>query len=195
MKNEDKQEVTQLLNKWSNGDQQALEEVLPMVYGELRKVANYYFSKEANNHTLQATALVNEVYLQLVNGQKLEFQDREQFFYFAGQVMRHVLVGHARKRLAQKRGGGQAKISIDEKVDLAEGQSVALPELIALDNALTKLEKIDERQSRIIEMRFFAGRSTDEIAELMNISPRTVKREWATAKLWLSRELGSNPNP
>ncbi len=187
---EEPREVTRLLKKWSEGNEEALGEVLPLVYDELKKVARCCFKRESQGHTLQATALVNEVYLQLINGRNLNFKDRNQFFYYAGQVMRHFLVGHARKRLAAKRGSGITKLGLDDQIDLSEGRSLDLISLIALDDALTKLEKIDVRQSRIIELRFFAGRNTEEIATLLDISPRTVKREWATAKCWLSRELG-----
>jgi len=176
--------VTELLTEWSNGDRGALEKLVPLVYSELKKLARVYLSRERREHTLQATALVNEAYLRLVNQRDVEWQGRAHFFGIAAQVMRRILVDHARSRGAAKRGG--------DKLPLEEGAAAVPPpdvELLALDEALTRLEALDPQQSRVVEYRFFGGLGIEETAKLLNVSPATVKREWAMAKAWLHREI------
>jgi RNA polymerase sigma factor (TIGR02999 family) len=178
--------VTRLLRKWSDGDSDALEALLPLVYAELRRLARSHLRKEHSGHTLQATALINEAYLRLVNQQQLRFENRTQFYALASRLMRHVLVDYARRRQAQKRGGNELALSFDESRDSRQ----APVDLIALDDALRELARLDERQGRIVELRYFGGLSIDETAQALGISPKTVKRDWGTAKAWLGRELG-----
>lgn len=183
-------EVTEFLKRWTEGDEQALAEALPVIYGELHKVAGYHLRRESKGHTLQTTALVNEAYLQLVNGKNWQFENRNQFYLLAGQVMRHILVSHARARLARKRGGGNVNTPLDEKIELTHGYAIDMENLVAIDDALKNLESMDPRQCKIVELRFFAGMNNGEIAEILGVSTMTVKREWRTARCWLSRELG-----
>jgi len=179
-------EVTQLLLAWSAGDRAALGRLMPLVFDELRRMARRYLDGEDPRHTLQPTALVHEVYLRLVDRRQVSWQNQAHFFGFAAQLMRRILVEHARGRQTGKRGGGQRPLSIEAFVDLPERRDL---EILRVDEALTALAQKDERQARIVEMKVFGGLEIKEIAEVLGISPTTVKREWATAKLWLFREL------
>lgn len=181
-----KGEVTQLLLAWSEGDQAALGRLMPLVFEELRRMARRYLEGEDPRHTLQPTALVNEVYLRLVDRRKVHWQNQAHFFGFAAQLMRHILVDYARGRQTSKRGSGSRPLSIEALIDLPERRDL---EVLMVDEALNALAREDERQARVVEMRFFAGLNNEEIAEALGISPTTVKREWATARLWLLREL------
>ena len=180
------QEVTQLLADWGKGDRSALDKLLPLVHAELRRMARRQMSQERPGHTLQATALVNEAYLKLAGQQEFEWQNRAHFFAVVAQVMRHILIDHARAHTRDKRGGGAIQVSLDETVVLAEGQT---EELIALDEALRSLEVVDPQKSKIVELRYFGGLSIEETADVLNISPRTVRREWQRAKAWLYRMI------
>jgi RNA polymerase sigma factor (TIGR02999 family) len=177
--------VTQLLARWTEGDKQALEDLLPLVYDELRRLARRYLQQERPGHTLQSTALVHEAYLRLVD-QNVSWQNRAHFFGIAAQMMRRILVDHARSRSAAKRGDGACRVTLDEGlVALAERDL----DVVALDGALSNLAKIDPQQSKIVELRFFAGLSIEDTSEVLHISPATVKRDWAMAKAWLHREM------
>lgn len=179
------QEVTQLLNLWSTGDAQALEKLIPLIYGELRRIAGRHLRGERPNHTLQITGLVHEAYLRLAQ-QEVEWQSRGHFYAIAAQAMRRILIDYARNQHAQKRGGVQERVLLDEAMLFSEQDRVLL---LALDEAVAKLSKMDPRQGRIVEMRFFGELTIDEIAELMDLSKATVKREWTVAKAWLHREM------
>ncbi len=179
--------VTQLLNDWSKGDQTALDQLMPLVYAELHRLAASYLSRERSDHTLQPTALVNEAYLRLIDQNSVAWENRAQFFGIAAQMMRRILVNHARDRHADKRGGPDVlRVSLDEAISFFEERDV---NLVALDEALTRLEEMDQRQSQIVELRFFGGLTIEEVAAQLHTSRATVKREWSTAKLWLLREL------
>ena len=181
------QSVTQLLVEWSHGDQDALERLTPLVYGELRRLARRHLSRERSDHTLQSTALVHEAYLRLVDQRSVRWQNRAHFFGVAAQLIRRILIDHARARQAGKRGAGACLLSLDEAIDSPAGSRTL--DVVALDDALEQLGKIDPRQSRIVELRFFAGLTVQETAEVLNISTPTVNREWNAAKAWLFREL------
>ncbi len=181
-------EITQWLASCKGGDTQALESLLPIVYDELHRQAVRFFVRERAGHTLQPTALVNEVYLRLVNQDGAKWQNRAQFFGIAAQMMRRILVSHARGRQAAKRGGGEHRITLEEGVAIAPQRDA---NLLAVDEALKKLETMDPEKSRMVELRFFSGLSVQETAEVMGISPRTVDRQWQTAKAWLHREIGA----
>lgn len=178
--------VTQLLADWRNGNHEALNQLMPLVYDELRGLAKRYMRRENSSHTLQTNALVNEAYLRLVNQQGVDWQNRAHFFAIAAQVMRHLLVDHARSKQYAKRGGGAVQVTLDEGLAVSDGNAV---ELLALHQALERLEKIDDRKSKIVELRYFGGLSTEETAEVLELSEITIKREWAKAKAWLFREL------
>jgi RNA polymerase sigma factor (TIGR02999 family) len=178
--------ATALLVRWKDGDSSALDQLLPLVYDELRRLARYYLQRDRSGHTLQSTALVHEAYLRLVD-QNVDWQSRAHFFGIAAQMMRRILVDHARSRNAAKRGDG-LRVTLDENMALAEAPSL---DLLALDRALAELSKLDEQQGRVVELRFFAGLSIEETAEAMSISVATVKREWAMAKAWLSRSMSA----
>jgi RNA polymerase sigma factor (TIGR02999 family) len=178
-------EVTQLLNLWSAGDMQALERLIPMVYGELRRIAGRHLREERQNHTLQITALVHEAYLRL-SQQEVQWANRGHFFAIAAQVMRRILIDYARNQHAQKRGGVQERVLLEDGVALQQNDPLLL---LALDEAIGKLSKLDPRQAKIVEMRFFGEFTVEEIAELLQISNATVKREWVIAKAWLHREM------
>jgi RNA polymerase sigma factor (TIGR02999 family) len=186
------QEISQLLVSWSNGDEAALEQLVPLVYPELRKLARRYMRKENPGHTLQTSALINEAYLRLVDQQHVQWQDRGHFFAVATQVMRHILIDHARKYRYSKRGSGAQRVPLDEVVVIGQERAV---DLLALDDALTSLAKIDERKSKIVELRFFGGLSVEETAEVMKVSSVTVMREWRIAKAWLHREISGTAQP
>jgi RNA polymerase sigma factor (TIGR02999 family) len=183
-------EVTQLLVSWGKGDQQSLESLIPLVYDELRRQARRYLRRERPDHTLQSSALVHEVYVRLIDQRQANWHNRSQFFGVAAQLMRRILVDHARSRGAVKRGAGVTKLAIAEEVAAIEMQNV---DLIALDTSLTKLEQIDPQQCRIVELRFFSGLSIEDTADALSISPATVKRDWAMAKAWLYREISGSP--
>ncbi len=180
------QEVTQLLVDWRNGNQEALDKLMPLVYAELRRIASRYMKRERAGHTLQTTALVNEAYLRLVGQQHIEWQDRAHFFAVAAQVMRHLLVDHARSRRYAKRGGNAERITFDEVAVVSTQRD---DNLLALDQALTKLAAIDPRKVKLVELRYFGGLSADETAVVLGVSEITVKREWLKTKAWLYREL------
>jgi len=179
-------DVTMLLKEISKGNQDAMSALVPMVYEELRRLAAYYLRRERSDHTLQATALVHEAYLRLVDQRHVDWKNRNHFFGVAAQLMRRVLLMHAREHNAAKRGGGAQKISLDETAVFSPAQA---DELVFLDELLTRLAALDQQQARIVEFRFFAGLSVQETAEVMNISTTTVKRDWAMAKAWLAREM------
>lgn len=179
-------DVTQLLVSWSNGDRVALDALTPVVYDELRKLAHRYLMRERHDHTLQSTALVHEAYMRLIDQKNVQWQNRAHFFGVAAQMIRRILCDHARAHQTAKRGGGAAKLSLDEALAVPGGRDL---NIVALDEALRQLEELDPKQSRIIELRFFTGLSIEETAEVMGISPATVKREWTTARAWLFREL------
>jgi RNA polymerase sigma factor (TIGR02999 family) len=187
-------EVTRLLIAWRNGDQHAFEELLPLVYDELRRLAGRYLRHERPGHTLQSTALVHEAYLRLVDQKSVQWQNRAHFFGVAAQMIRRILVDHARSHQTAKRGGGAAKLSLDEALATPEQRDL---DLVSLDDALTGLTRIDEQQARIVELRFFGGLSIEETAEVLTISPATVKRDWVIAKSWLYREMarGASAQP
>jgi RNA polymerase sigma factor (TIGR02999 family) len=179
-------EVTQLLVDWSDGNKAALDQLMPLVYGELRRLASHYLSKERQNHTLQSAALVNEAYLRLADYSNLRWRDRAQFFGLAAQLMRRILIDHARKHLYAKRGGGARKVSLGEAAVLSAEKA---SELVALDDALNSLAGVDPRKSQVVELRFFGGLNIDEAAEVLKISPITVQREWRWARAYLHREI------
>jgi RNA polymerase sigma factor (TIGR02999 family) len=179
-------EVTQLLIDWSNGDESALERLLPLIDEELRRLAHRYMRRERAGHTLQTTALVNEAFLRLVHRKNLRWQNRAHFFGLAAQVMRTILVDHARSHACAKRGGAARNLELDEALVVSTQKAA---EVIALDEALKQLALIDPRQSRIVELRFFGGLTVEEAAEVLHLSPVTIKREWSTAKAWLYHEL------
>jgi RNA polymerase sigma factor (TIGR02999 family) len=179
-------EITRLLVEWGNGDQQALEKLTPLVYEELHRLARRYLRQERPGHTLQSTALVNEAYLKLVGQHSIRWQNRAQFFGIAAQIIRRILVDYARNRHAAKRGADSPKLSLDEAIALPGEKDL---DLVALDDALEGLAKLDPRQSRLVELRFFAGLTVEETAEVLQMSPATVKRDWTAAKAWLFREI------
>jgi RNA polymerase sigma factor (TIGR02999 family) len=181
-----KDEITRWLAAYQKGEPGALEKLSPLVYDELHRQAIRAFSRERSGHTLQPTALVNEVYLRLVNQREATWQNRAQFFAVAARMMRRILVSHARARQAAKRGGAEQRITLTEDVAAGPQRDV---NLLALDEALKKLEAIDLEKSRMVELRFFTGLSVAETAEIMGVSPRTIDRQWQTAKAWLYREI------
>ncbi len=185
--NSSSMDVTLLLKELSRGNQGALAELIPAVYDELRRLAAYYLRQERSDHTLQATALVHEAYLRLVDQRHVDWKNRNHFFGVAAHLMRRVLLMHAREHRAAKRGGSAVKISLDETAIFSEAQADSL---VFLDELLNRLATLDPQQERIVEMRFFAGLSVEETADLMGISTATVKRDWAMAKAWLAREMG-----
>ena len=184
-------EVTGLLVAWRNGDESALEQLIPIVYDELRRVAHQRMRRERTGHTLQTTALVNEAYLRLVEScHRVEWQNRAQFFALAAQQMRRVLVDMARAQGRQRRGGGAQRVEFDKTSVAEQGSALSLDDLLALDEALGRLARIYPRKAQVVELKFFGGRSDDETATVLNISPESVKKDWQKAKLFLRRELG-----
>lgn len=179
-------DVTALLCAWSEGDTAALDRLMPLVYAELRRMASRHMARERRGHTIQTTALVHEVYLRLVDQQRVLWRDRAQFFAIAAQLMRRILVDHARKRLNSKRGGNLLILSLE---DAGEVSTARVAEVIAVDDALKTLFGLDERKGRIVELRFFGGLSIEETAEALRVSAGTVMRDWTLAKAWLKREL------
>jgi len=181
-----KHEVTQLLSDLQHGRAGAANDLLPLVYNELRRIAGAYMRRERSNHTLQATALVHEAYIQLVDQTRVDWKNRAHFFGVAAQLMRRILVEHARAHHAQKRGGDASKLSLEEAINYFPQKEMTL---VALDDALKQLEELDPRQSRIVELRFFGGLTTEEVAEVIGISTATVEREWRSARAWLHSQL------
>jgi RNA polymerase sigma factor (TIGR02999 family) len=184
-------QVTELLQSWKQGDEKALADLLPLVYKELRRLAHYHLQSERSDHTLQSTALVHEAYLRLTGGRPLEIQNRAHFIAVASRLMRQVLVDYARQRRASKRDGG-CRIAVEF---LGAVAITGDAELIALDDALEKLSRLDERQGRIVEMKFFGGLSAPEISRVMGLSRATVDRDWATARIWLHRQMSRAESP
>jgi RNA polymerase sigma factor (TIGR02999 family) len=182
-------EVTQLLQVWRGGDRKALEALFPLVYKELRRLAHFQLRNERPNHTLQSAALVHEAYLRLVGMNSLQWESRTHFFAIAAQLMRQILVDYARRRGAAKRGGSVCKLSLDEGTMMPRRKDV---DVVALDDALIGLAKIDPRQSQVVELRFFAGLSLEQVSEVLEIAPATVQRDWTTARAWLHREISRN---
>ena len=180
------EEITQLLLAWGKGDEGAFDRLMPLVYDEMRKIARRYMSRQRPDHTLQATALVNEAYLRLIDSSKVQWQNRAHFYAISAQLMRRILVDFARARTNQKRGGGAQKVVLDEALTITSEPGA---DLIALDDALNELAKLDRRQSQIVELRYFGGLSEDETAEILDISARTVRRDWSLARAWLYRQL------
>src|SRR5499433_480583 len=180
------QRVTQLLTRWSDGDDGALAELTPLVYDELRRLAHRQMGAERPDHTLQTSALVNEAYLRLADQTNPRWQNRAHFFAICAQLMRQILVDHARKRRSRKRGGGVLPVTLDDGLIVSESRAA---DVVALDEALARLSEFDSRQSRIVELRFFGGLSIDETAEVLGVSPGTVMRDWTLAKAWLRREI------
>lgn len=182
-------DVTRLLLEIRNGNREAERHLIPLVYGELRRIARAYLRREARDHSLQPTALVHEAYLRLTGLQQIDWQNRSHFFAVSATVMRRILVDHARANQAHKRGEGWQAVSLDEAILPAPDRG---SQILALDEALTRLAKLDERQSKIVELRFFAGMSEEETGNVLGVSSRTVKRDWRIAKAWLFKELNSS---
>jgi len=179
-------EVTQMLADWNNGDKAALDRLVPVVYQELRRLARRHMRGEREGHTLQTSALVNEAYVRLVDYKNMRWQNRAHFFAVAAQVMRRILVENARSRQCAKREGSARKVSLDETAIVSEERSA---DIVALDDALVSLARLDPRKSQIVELRFFGGLSIEEVAEVLKVSPTTVQREWKSAKAWLYRSI------
>ncbi|MCI0392662.1 MAG: sigma-70 family RNA polymerase sigma factor [Acidobacteria bacterium] len=179
-------EVTQLLQAWRDGDESALDRLMPMVYDELRRMARRFMRNERKGHTLQTSALINEAYLRLVEREGIDWQNRAHFFGVAAQAMRRVLVDYARARNYQKRAGKAQQVSLDEAANIAEERAA---EIVALDDALESLARFDQRKCRVVELRYFGGLSVEETAEVLGVSVPTVMRDWNTAKVWLLREI------
>lgn len=184
-------DVTRLLAAWSQGDGDALEALIPVVYGELRRIAARYFRHESPGHTLQPTGLVHEAYLKLVDQDHARWQNRAQFFGVAAQLMRRILVDHARTRVAAKRGGGLRPVTLVDAVDISPAGGI---DVIALDNALARLTTLYPEQGRLVELRYFGGLTIEETSEAMGTSPATVKRQWTVARAWLLRDLEGGAN-
>lgn len=178
--------VTQLLVRWRGGDRDAFDALIPLVYDELRRIAQRYLQAERPEHTLQSTALVNEAYMRMVAQDLPQWQNRAHFFSVAAQIMRQILVDHARNRRASKRGGNVCKLALDDASEQPQQRDL---DIIALDDALKTLAELDQQQSRVVELKFFAGLSIEDTSEVLGISPSTVKRDWNTARVWLYREL------
>lgn len=185
----DRQDVTILLAQLTKGDEEAAAKLVPVVYDELRRLARYYMSRERTDHTLQPTALVHEAYLKLIEQRSVDWQSRAHFFGIAAQMMRRILIDHARGHLREKRGAGQRAVPLEEALVFAPEQSL---ELVRLDESLERLAKLDARQARIVELRFFGGLTVEQTAELLGISEKTVKRDWSVAKAWLHGDLKRN---
>ena len=179
-------DVTALLMELTNGNREAASELMPIVYDELRKLAGRYMRRERTDHTLQATALVHEAYLKLVQQQEANWQSRAHFFGIAAQVMRHILIDHARGHTSEKRGGGKRPVPLEEALIFTPEKSL---ELLRLDESLQRLAELDPRQGRVVELRFFGGLTVEETADVLGVSPKTVKREWSMAKAWLHGDM------
>ena len=192
MEHEPPSEVTLLLQGWRNGDRNALDALLPLVYEELRRLAHFQLQRERQDHTLQTAALVHEAYLRLIGLNPPHWESRTHFFAIAAQLMRQILVDYARRHVAVKRGGGGCKLSLEEATLVSKQKDV---DVLSLDDALKALAKIDPRQSRVVELRFFAGLSLEEISEALEIAPATVQRDWTAARAWLHREISRSSRP
>jgi RNA polymerase sigma factor (TIGR02999 family) len=186
MSNINSHQITQLLIDWSKGNEFALEQLMPLVYEELRQMARRYMRRQPSGHTFQTTELIHEAYLKLAGADEQNWQNRAHFFGIASQAMRHILVDYARSKQSQKRGGLQQKITLDETAMVSSKRS---DEIVALDDALQQLNQFDERKSRVVELKYFGGLTNEEIAEVLKMSPETVKRDWRFARTWLLREL------
>jgi RNA polymerase sigma factor (TIGR02999 family) len=185
-------EITQLLAAWRDGNQAALDELYPLVYDELHRLARRYMSRERKGHTLQTTALINEAYVRLVDQRNVQWANRSHFFAISAQIMRRILIDHARRHAYAKRGGGARQVSLDETATMAQGD---FSEFIRLDEALKSLAELDPRRSQVVELRYFGGLNNEEIAGVLKISENTVIRDWNMARAWLHRQLaGSAPN-
>jgi len=182
------QNITQLLERWGNGNKEVLDELLPIVYDELRRQAARYLRRERAGHTLQTTALIHEAYIRLVDQRNVQWQNRAHFFGIASQLMRRILVDHARTKKRAKRGGSDIRVSLTDVAVAVKGEDL---DVLAVDEALERLEAIDKQQARIVELRFFSGLTVEETAEVLSISPATVKRDWSMAKAWLHREISN----
>src|SRR6476660_4573593 len=180
-------EITRLLTAWTDGDQSALEKLVPLVESELHRLAHHYMGRERPGHTLQTSALVNEAYVRLIDWQNVRWQNRAHFFAVSAQLMRRILVDFARSHSYQKRGGNVRPVTLDE-TDLVDAKGT---DMVALDEALKSLAELDARQSKVVELRFFGGLSNDEVAEVLNVSEGTVRRDWSLARAWLHRELSN----
>jgi RNA polymerase sigma factor (TIGR02999 family) len=178
--------VTELLLEWGGGDRAALDELVPIIHEELRRLARHQMRGERDNHTLQTTALVNEAFLRLVDLRRIQWQDRAHFLALSARLMRRILVDHARSRSYQKRGAGVANVTLDETLVASPERGI---DLVALDDALEVLARVDARKSQVVELRFFGGLSVEETAEALKVSPETVTRDWRLAKVWLLREI------
>ncbi len=187
--NDAPQEVTRLLARWGEGDREALDALTPLVYNELRRLAKSYLRRERPDHTLEGTALVHEAYLRLIDQRHIEWRNRNHFFALAAELIRRILVDHARARIAAKRGGSNFKLSLDDALAPAQEKDL---DLVALDDALQALARADHQQSRIVELRYFGGLTIEQTAEVLDISPATIKRDWAVAKAFLKREMLRN---
>jgi RNA polymerase sigma factor (TIGR02999 family) len=185
-------EITKFLQGWQGGDRTALDALVPVVYKELRRLARYEMRNERPDHTLQSTALVHEAYFRLVGRDLPQWESRTHFFAIAAQLMRQILVDYARRRRASKRGSGACMLALDDAVALPRGKDV---DILALDDALNSLAEVDPRQSRVVELRFFAGLSLEETSEVMGIATATVQRDWTAARAWLHREISQRPIP
>lgn len=186
MINAEKHQVTQLLVQWSKGDQTALDDLMPIVYDELRRMARRFMNRQNSGHTMQTTELIHEAYLKLSGNEEKSWKNRAHFYGVAGSAMRHILVDYARSKSSQRRGGGKQRITLIDNQFVSDERS---EEMIALDDALKKLAELDERKSRVVEMKFFAGLNFEEIAEVLQMSLVTIKRDWSFAKNWLSKEI------
>ena len=184
---ENSQNITRMLKDWSGGDREALDQLLPFVYDELHRQASRYLRRERSDHTLQTTALIHEAYLKLIDQKEVEWQNRAHFFAVAAQAMRRILVDYARTRKREKRGGDDVKLQLDEAINVSSGEKSI--DLVALDEALTRLAEFDERQARVVELRYFSGMTEEETAEVLGTSPATVRRDWNMAKAWLHSQL------
>src|SRR5437763_7265170 len=180
------QQVTELLVAWGDGDRAALDKLMPLVYEELRRLAHKYMGRERAGNTLQTSALVHEAYVRLVDQRNVQWQNRAHFFGIAAQMMRRILVDHARAKKRVKRGGSEVRVTLGDATVVAKGQDL---DIVALDEVLERLAQLDEQQSRVVELRFFSGLTVEETAEVLGISKATVKRDWSMAKAWLHREL------
>lgn len=191
MSDELQHEVTKILREWSDGDREAAERLMPLVYDEMRRLARAFLARERGAHTLQPTALVNEAYVRLVDQTRVNWQNRAHFYGIASRMMRRVLIDHARARVTDKRGGGAVHLSLEDVQAPLEQRAA---DFVALDEALERLALLDERKCKVVEMRFFGGMSDEEIAEALGVTTRTVLRDWKTARLWLYRELSQTPS-
>ncbi|HEY7783986.1 MAG TPA: sigma-70 family RNA polymerase sigma factor [Pyrinomonadaceae bacterium] len=187
MQTDSPKEITRLLVAWSEGDQSALEQLAPLVHSELRRLAHHYMDRERSGHTLQTSALVNEAYIRLIDWKNVQWKNRAHFFAVSAQLMRRILVDFARERQYLKRGGGALQVSLGEAESMVQYHS---SDMVALDEALRSLAKVDARKGQVVEMRFFGGLSVKEVAEVLKVSEETVMRDWRLAKAWLLRELG-----